>query len=100
MNVQKIFCPGKVRFIRLDDAIACGICNEGLFVFDQRSPLVCVGGMVRALLKTARKLYGLPGNCHTVQLNQLHDLCSLLQKAFPLICNACLTTSVLSLQWG
>ena len=52
-----------------------------MFTYKKCSPLVCVGGTARAVLRIAKKLYDLPPECHTVSRKQLDQLCSQLYQA-------------------
>lgn len=51
-----------------------------IFPFDQRNPLVCVGGTGRAALKLAKKLKGLEADTRSVSTNDLEDLYEFLRK--------------------
>ena len=44
------------------------------FKFDHRSPLVCVGGTARTVLKIAQSMYHLPEGCRTVSAKQVHEI--------------------------
>lgn len=72
--VKKIL-PGEGSLKRMHKVITNTIHKKGSFTFDKRSPLVCVGGTARAVLKIAKKLYNLPVDCRTVSKEQLKDIC-------------------------
>lgn len=72
--VKKIL-PGEGALKRMRKVITNEIDKKTLFTFDKRSPLVCVGGTARAVLKIAKKLYNLPSYCRTVSKEQLKDIC-------------------------
>lgn len=75
--VKKIM-PGNGSLKRIQKTITNEIDKKNFFTFDRRSPLICVGGTARAVLRIARKLYGLPPSCHSVSKAQFDDICSLL----------------------
>lgn len=72
----KNIMPGEGSVKRIRKVIREEIdeCKE--FSFDDRTPLVCVGGTARAVLKLAKKMYGLPSGCHSVTPEQLHEICA------------------------
>lgn len=75
--VKKIM-PGNGSLKRIQKTITNEIDKKNLFTFEKRSPLICVGGTARAVLRIARKLYGLPPSCRSVSKAQFDDICSLL----------------------
>lgn len=75
--VKKIL-PGSRSLKRMEKAIGDAIDEKSVFPSTQQSPLLCVGGTARAVLKFARKLYDLPADCRSVQREQFEDLCALL----------------------
>ena len=77
--VKKIL-PGEGSLKRIQSVISEKIDNDELFKFDKSSPIVCVGGTSRAVLKLARKQFSLPSNCNSLSANQLHTLCDVLCK--------------------
>lgn len=76
----KNIMPGDGSLKRMHKAIVAEIDKKDPLIFDKRSPLVCVGGTARAVLKIARKLYALPAGCNTVSKSQLDDMASQLYK--------------------
>ena len=78
--VKKIL-PGDGSLKRLKKVISSEIRKQNTFIFEKRSPLVCVGGTSRAVLNIAKKLYALPSGCHTVSKAQLDHLCSKLYQS-------------------
>ena len=66
---------------RLKKSISAEIGKQKMFTYKKCSPLVCVGGTARAVLRIAKKLYALPPECHTVSRKQLDQLCSQLYQA-------------------
>ena len=77
--VRKIL-PGEGAVKRIQGTIVSGIDQTSAFPFEKRTPLVCVGGTARAVMKIARKVYGLPGASRTLSSAQLSDLCALLRR--------------------
>ncbi|MGC4018415.1 MAG: ethanolamine ammonia-lyase reactivating factor EutA [Muricomes sp.] len=77
--VKKIM-PGNGSLKRIQKTLTNEIDKKSLFTFDKRSPLICVGGTARAVLKIAGKLYDLPPGCRTVSKAQFNDMCALLCK--------------------
>ncbi len=77
--VKKIL-PGHDALKKLRRVIETEIDSQSLFEFLPRTPLACVGGTSRAVLKLAGKLYSLPPDCRRVTAEQLSGLCALLCK--------------------
>lgn len=75
--VKKIL-PGGGSIKRMSKVIAEEIDGKNAFIFDNRSPIVCVGGTARALLKIGKKLYELPEDCHSITKEQLERMSSIL----------------------
>jgi exopolyphosphatase/guanosine-5'-triphosphate,3'-diphosphate pyrophosphatase len=75
--VKKIM-PGAGSVKRMRRVISDEIDKKSAFDFDKRSPLVCVGGTARAVLKTAEKLCRLPAGSHTVTKPQFENICDVL----------------------
>lgn len=80
-NCVKKIMPGDKSMKRLKKTISSEIRKQNMFAFGKRSPLVCVGGTSRAVLKIAKKLYSLPSECNTISGKQLDDLCARLYRA-------------------
>ena len=77
----KHIVPGEGSLKRLKKSISAEIGKQKMFTYKKCSPLVCVGGTARAVLRIAKKLYALPPECHTVSRKQLDQLCSQLYQA-------------------
>jgi len=77
--VKKIL-PGHDALKKLRRVIETEIDSQSLFELLPRTPLACVGGTSRAVLKLAGKLYSLPPDCRRVTAEQLSGLCALLCK--------------------
>lgn len=77
----KHIVPGEGSLKRLKKSISAEIGKQKMFTYKKCSPLVCVGGTARAVLRIAKKLYDLPPECHTVSRKQLDQLCSQLYQA-------------------
>lgn len=77
----KHIVPGEGSLKRLKKSISAEIGKQKMFTYKKCSPLVCVGGTARAVLRIAKKLYDLPPECHTVSKKQLDQLCSQLYQA-------------------
>ena len=45
---------------------------------EKRSPMVCVGGTARVVLKIAKTMYKLPENCQILTAEQVNNLCEIL----------------------
>jgi exopolyphosphatase/guanosine-5'-triphosphate,3'-diphosphate pyrophosphatase len=75
--VKKIL-PGEGSLKRIQSVIAQRIDQDTLFSFDKTSPIVCVGGTSRAVLKLARKEFSLPVDCNRLSADQLDALGELL----------------------
>ena len=75
--VKKIM-PGDHSRRCLQKAIETEIQRCKTFHFDNRSPLVCVGGTARAVLAIAKKRYAMSDDCHCVSASQLEEICALL----------------------
>jgi len=79
MCVKKIL-PGNGSLKRMRKLITEEIDRKHSYSFDKRSPLICVGGTARAVMKIARKMYALPPDCCSVSMDQLNDLCKMLYQ--------------------
>lgn len=73
--VKKIL-PGQNALKKIETTISETIDRDTMDTFGKRTPLVCVGGTARSVLKLAKKRYQLPADCNTVTAAQLNDLCS------------------------
>lgn len=77
--VKKIM-PGEGSLKKIEKAIREEIDEQNLFSFDKRATLVCVGGTSRAVLKFAKRLYGLPAECSSISKEQFEGVCRMLCK--------------------
>ena len=71
--VRKII-PGKKSLKRISETISNEFQKDPTFPFDPRTPLICVGGTSRAIMKIARKIYHLPEDCNTLTADQVDHL--------------------------
>ena len=69
--------PGQKSVIRMSRVLDEELAQAGSFPFDSRSPLVCVGGTARTVLRLAKKLYELPEGCRTVTAEQVDSMLKL-----------------------
>ena len=72
----KNIMPGEGSVKRIQKVLAAEIDESSQFTFDERTPLVCVGGTARTVLKLAKKLYRLPSGCRSIQPEQLYEICA------------------------
>ena len=70
--------PDKKSLAQISDAIAMEFDKKSDFPFDPRSPLICVGGTARTLMKIARKFYDLPEECNALTRTQVDHVFALL----------------------
>ena len=78
--VKKIL-PGAGSLKRIRQSILSEIDEKKLFHFDKQSPMLCVGGTARAVLKIAKKVYEMPDQRNTMTALQLKEVCTLLCRA-------------------
>lgn len=71
--VKKII-PGKKSLKRISKTVSDELQKDHSFPFDPRTPLMCVGGTARAIMKIARKIYHLPEDCNILTSDQVDDL--------------------------
>ena len=82
--VRKIL-PGEATIQEISKTIDHVLEHHADFSFQPSTPLVCVGGTARALLKIARKVYDLPDTCNTLSKKQMEELFQLLSNNIRLI---------------
>ena len=75
--VKKIL-PGSGSLKRITAALQADIDEKKILPQEKHSPLICVGGTARAVLKLAVKYFDLPENCCSITASQLEKLCNLL----------------------
>lgn len=75
--VKKIL-PGNGSLKRIKAAVQADIDDKKILPKEKHSPLICVGGTARAVLKLAVKYFDLPENCHSITASQLEQLCKVL----------------------
>lgn len=75
--VKKIL-PGSGSLKRIEDVLEEEIDKKGLLPKERLSPLICVGGTARAVLKLAQKYYALPDSCRSITSDQFEGLCTVL----------------------
>lgn len=66
--------PGKKAAARITCAIDAELEKDSSFHFAHRSPLICVGGTARTVLKIAQVLFHLPEGCRTVSARQVNEI--------------------------
>ena len=76
-NVRKII-PTAKELSTISNFIMSELQKNTAFSFTPHSPLICVGGTGRAVMKIARKLYFLPDECNTLTSSQVEELFTLL----------------------
>lgn len=75
--VKKIL-PGKQAALRMEQTIVQAT-QDALARPERRGlPMACVGGTARAVMKLARRVYGLPGTANRITAQQMNELCTLL----------------------
>lgn len=77
--VKKIM-PGEGSMKKIQKMISDEIDKKSMLKFEKRSPLVCVGGTSRAVMKIAKKLYDIPSDCYSIPKDMLNELCQRLYK--------------------
>lgn len=75
--VKKIL-PNSASRKRIEETIYTEIDEKSLLPVEKRSPLICVGGTSRAVLKLAKKQFNLPETCNSISPKQFERLCSIL----------------------
>ena len=73
----KNILPGKKSVKQINRVIQSEIDRVCGFTVEKRTPMICVGGTARAILKMVKKVSHLPRNCRTVsaaQLNRLYEI--------------------------
>ena len=70
--------PGPKALEGMERAVQAALADLGTLQWDPRSPLVCVGGTARTVLKLARKKYALAPECRTVSAAEVDELLALL----------------------
>lgn len=78
--VKKIL-PGRGSISRIERAIRKETAHFPFPAQPLPTPLVCVGGTARAVLKIARRLFDLPASCRRVTADQLAQLSAILCAA-------------------
>lgn len=73
-NCVKNIIPSKQGLKRIEKEIENQIDDEKQFNFGPRSPLVCVGGTSRAILKLAQKKFGLPYTEKSLPVEKFEEL--------------------------
>lgn len=77
----KNILPGPNSRKRIDHLISTEMNGKSKFPFDPRSPLVCVGGTSRAVLRMAQRCFYLPESCREISKTQFEDLYKILIRA-------------------
>ena len=77
----KNILPGSGSVRRIETKIKEEIDDKWNLPQEKISPLICVGGTARAVLKLARKYYSLPDSCRSISAKQLDGLYSRLLRA-------------------
>lgn len=75
--VKKIL-PNNASLKRIEETLYAEIDEKSLLPIEKRSPLICVGGTSRAVLKLAKRQFGLPETCNSITAQQFERLCSIL----------------------
>lgn len=75
--VSKIL-PNTKSLKNISGTIAKELQKDSSFPFDPHTPLICVGGTARALIKIARKIYDLPEDCNTLSYEKVDEIFDLL----------------------
>ncbi|MGI6212632.1 MAG: hypothetical protein ACOYJJ_08635 [Anaerovoracaceae bacterium] len=70
----KHILPSEKSLKKIEKTITDQIDKDYLYLFDKRSPLICVGGTSRAVLKIAKRRYDLPEDCNTITGEQFKEL--------------------------
>lgn len=76
-NVKKIL-PNTASLKRIEEVLYSEIDKKSLLPIEKRSPLICVGGTSRAILKLAKKQFCLSNTCNSISAVQFDSLCSVL----------------------
>lgn len=77
-NCVKKIIPGENSIKQMTQVIRTEIKTMDHFQFDHRSPIVCVGGTARTLIKLAQSLYHLPLGTKKITAAQIEDIYTLL----------------------
>lgn len=78
--------PGKGSLQRIDEKISSQLRDKAFSCDSSGSPVVCIGGTSRAVLKMAQKVFSLPASQNSIGKDQLDELCGIL---FPADKRAC-----------
>lgn len=76
----KNILPNTASLKRIEDTLRTEIDEKSLLPIEKRTPLVCVGGTSRAVLKLAKRQFDLSETCRCVTAQQFKRLCSVLRR--------------------